>query len=296
MASQALKFSLSLSKTLALAAPLGTARRAHSPFWRFWMSSTFSSSHNFDSTSNNLLQDNLQDILATSDEPIRNDDTEINQHPEVISQNISQQLSTVSDEFPDHHDPGNPQQKAESSQNLSTEDLQHMSSYPTATKIQRPQLGPRGIYKAILLGEVGQAPVQKILKNGRTVTIFSVGTGGMHNNRRPLDEESPEDFAEKSFKQWHRVAIYQDRVGVLAMRHMRKGTQVYLEGDIETRVYNDPATNAVKRIREIAVRQNGRVLFMESPRKSFFGSQLHQDRGSAESEVSTQSFSFQQAF
>ena len=34
-------------------------------------------------------------------------------------------------------------------------------------------------------------------------------------------------------------------------------TQVYLEGNLETRVYNDPATGVVKRIREIAIRQNG---------------------------------------
>ncbi len=122
---------------------------------------------------------------------------------------------------------------------------------------------PRGVYKAILLGEVGQSPIQKILKSGRAVTIFSVATGGMHNNRRPLEGESPEEYAQRGYAQWHRVAVYQERMGQLAMRHIKQGTQVYLEGNIETRVYNEPVHGAVKHIREIAIRQNGRLLFMD---------------------------------
>lgn len=132
---------------------------------------------------------------------------------------------------------------------------------------------PRGVYKAILLGEVGLAPVQKVLKSGRAVTIFSVGTGGMHLNRRMFDKESPEEFAEKSSIQWHRVAVYQEKIGHLILRSMKQGTQVYIEGNIETRIYNDPNTSQVKRIREIAVRQNGRLLFMDptSENKEQFG-------------------------
>lgn len=122
---------------------------------------------------------------------------------------------------------------------------------------------PRGVYKAILLGEVGQSPIQKILKSGRAVTIFSVATGGMHNNRRPLEGESPEEYEQRGYARWHRVAVYQERMGQLAMRHIKQGTQVYLEGNIETRIYNEPVHGAVKRIREIAIRQNGRLLFMD---------------------------------
>lgn len=129
---------------------------------------------------------------------------------------------------------------------------------------------PRGVYKAILLGEVGQAPMQKVLKSGRAVTIFSVGTGGMHLNRRMYDGETPEEFAERGNVQWHRVAVYQEKVGHLIMRDMKQGTQVYVEGNIETRIYNDPNTQQMKRIREIAVRLNGRLLFMDSASKTEF--------------------------
>ncbi|CAM6126809.1 unnamed protein product [Calypogeia fissa] len=123
---------------------------------------------------------------------------------------------------------------------------------------------PRGVYKAIVLGEVGQLPIQKVLKSGKSVTIFSVGTGGMYNNRKPFEGETPEEFAERSYTQWHRVAVYQDRLSSMIMQHVKVGSQVYLEGNIESRVYNDPNSGMVKRIREIAIRANGRLMFMDT--------------------------------
>ncbi|KAF8103659.1 hypothetical protein N665_0186s0027 [Sinapis alba] len=57
-----------------------------------------------------------------------------------------------------------------------------------------------GIFKAILVGQVGQLPLQKKLKSGRTLTLFSVGTGGIRNNRRPLVNEDPREYAMKTSK------------------------------------------------------------------------------------------------
>jgi single-strand DNA-binding protein len=73
------------------------------------------------------------------------------------------------------------------------------------------------------LGEVGQAVTQKILKSGRAVTIFSVGTGGMHLSRRMFDGETPEEFAKRSNVQWHRVAVYQEQLGNFILHSMKQG-------------------------------------------------------------------------
>ncbi|KAG0448669.1 hypothetical protein HPP92_027708 [Vanilla planifolia] len=51
-----------------------------------------------------------------------------------------------------------------------------------------------GVYKAILVGKVGQKPVRKQLKSSRGVVLFSVATGGIRNNRRPLEDENPRHF------------------------------------------------------------------------------------------------------
>ncbi|KAK3024135.1 hypothetical protein RJ639_044390 [Escallonia herrerae] len=80
-----------------------------------------------------------------------------------------------------------------------------------------------GIYRALLVGQVGQRPLQKKLKNGKTVTLMSLGTGGIRNNGRPLDNEEPRDYANRSAVQWHRVSIYPERLGDVAMKHVVPG-------------------------------------------------------------------------
>lgn len=78
--------------------------------------------------------------------------------------------------------------------------------------------------QAILVGEAGQKPLQKKLKSGTVVTLLSLGTGGIRNNRRPLDNESPSDYANRCAVQWHRVCIYPQRLGTLAMKHVLPGS------------------------------------------------------------------------
>ncbi|KAF7143997.1 hypothetical protein RHSIM_Rhsim05G0135700 [Rhododendron simsii] len=91
----------------------------------------------------------------------------------------------------------------------------------------------RGVHKAILCGKVGQDPVQKILRDGRTVTIFTVGTGGMFDQRIEGARDLPRPA------QWHRIAVHNEHLGAYAVQQLVKNSPVYVEGDIETRVYND---------------------------------------------------------
>eukprot|EP00262_Sarcandra_glabra_P012510 TRINITY_DN324_c0_g1_i3.p1 TRINITY_DN324_c0_g1~~TRINITY_DN324_c0_g1_i3.p1 ORF type:complete len:216 (-),score=17.84 TRINITY_DN324_c0_g1_i3:289-936(-) len=119
-----------------------------------------------------------------------------------------------------------------------------------------------GIYKAILVGQVGQSPFQKRLKSGQAVTLFSLGTGGIRNNRRPLDDEEPREYANRCAIQWHRVVIYPERLGGVALKHVKPGSILYLEGNLETKVFTDPVTGLVRRIREIALRRDGRMVFL----------------------------------
>lgn len=119
-----------------------------------------------------------------------------------------------------------------------------------------------GIYKAILVGQVGQNPIQKRLKNGKLVTLTTVGTGGIRNERIPFPNEEPREYADRCNVQWHRVAIYPDRLGEIVMKNAQPGSILYLEGNLETKIFTDQVTGLVKRMREIAVRRNGRVVFL----------------------------------
>ncbi|PHU04279.1 hypothetical protein BC332_25101 [Capsicum chinense] len=119
-----------------------------------------------------------------------------------------------------------------------------------------------GIYKAILVGQVGQTPIQKRLRSGRTVTLLSLGTGGIRNNRRPFDKEEPREYANRCAVQWHRVSVYPDRLGEMAVKSIVPGSILYVEGNLETKIFTDPITGLVRRVREIAVRRNGRLVFI----------------------------------
>ncbi|XP_024638579.1 single-stranded DNA-binding protein, mitochondrial isoform X1 [Medicago truncatula] len=118
--------------------------------------------------------------------------------------------------------------------------------------------GFRGVHKAIICGKVGQAPVQKILRNGKNVTIFTVGTGGMYDQRIVGSKDLPKPA------QWHRIAVHNEVLGAYAVQQLFKNSSVYVEGEIETRVYNDSINGEVKSIPEICVRRDGKLRLIRS--------------------------------
>ncbi|KAB2630230.1 single-stranded DNA-binding protein [Pyrus ussuriensis x Pyrus communis] len=118
--------------------------------------------------------------------------------------------------------------------------------------------GFRGVHKAIICGKVGQAPVQKILRNGRTVTIFTVGTGGMFDQRVMGAKDLPRPA------QWHRIAVHNETLGAYAVKQLVKNASIYVEGDIETRVYNDSINGEVKHIPEICIRHDGKLRLIKT--------------------------------
>ncbi|XP_031269497.1 single-stranded DNA-binding protein, mitochondrial [Pistacia vera] len=116
----------------------------------------------------------------------------------------------------------------------------------------------RGVHKAIICGRVKESPVQKILRNGRTVTIFSVGTGGMFDQRQVGAKDLPKPA------QWHRIAVHNESLGAYAVQQLAKNSSVYVEGDIETRVYNDSINGEVKNVPEICVRNDGTIRLVKT--------------------------------
>eukprot|EP00262_Sarcandra_glabra_P016971 TRINITY_DN5669_c0_g1_i1.p1 TRINITY_DN5669_c0_g1~~TRINITY_DN5669_c0_g1_i1.p1 ORF type:complete len:207 (+),score=21.84 TRINITY_DN5669_c0_g1_i1:13-633(+) len=118
--------------------------------------------------------------------------------------------------------------------------------------------GFRGVHKAIICGKIGQAPVQKILRNGRTVTIFTVGTGGMYDQRILGSENLPKPA------QWHRVAVHNEQLGAYAVQQLVKNSPVFVEGDIETRIYNDSINGQIKNIPEICIRRDGKIRLIKT--------------------------------
>lgn len=84
----------------------------------------------------------------------------------------------------------------------------------------------RGVNKVILVGTCGQDPEVKYLSNGNAVTNLSLAT-----SEQWKDKQSGE---KKEKTEWHRVVLF-GKVADIAGEYLRKGSQVYIEGKLQTR-------------------------------------------------------------
>ncbi len=88
----------------------------------------------------------------------------------------------------------------------------------------------RGINKVILVGNLGRDPEVRYLPSGSAVTNITVATS---DNWK--DKQSGE-LQERT--EWHRVVMF-GRLAEIAGEYLRKGSQVYLEGRLQTRKWQD---------------------------------------------------------
>jgi single-strand DNA-binding protein len=83
-----------------------------------------------------------------------------------------------------------------------------------------------GVNKAIILGRLGRDPEVRNFQNGGKVVNLRIATSERYKDRDGNQQERTE---------WHSVAIFNERLGEVAEKYLRKGSEVYIEGQIETR-------------------------------------------------------------
>ena len=84
----------------------------------------------------------------------------------------------------------------------------------------------RGVNKVILLGAVGQDPEVRYLPNGNAVTNISLA---------PSEQWTDKQSGQKVERtEWHRVVLF-GKVAEIAGEYARKGSQIYIEGKLQTR-------------------------------------------------------------
>ncbi len=87
-----------------------------------------------------------------------------------------------------------------------------------------------GVNKVILVGNLGDDPESRSLNNGGEVVNLRVATSESWKDRDGNRQERTE---------WHRVVIFNENLGRVAKQYLRKGSKVYLEGQIQTRKWQD---------------------------------------------------------
>lgn len=81
--------------------------------------------------------------------------------------------------------------------------------------------------KVILIGRLGKDPEVRYMPNGEAVCNFSVATSEKYTDKNGQRQE---------FTEWHNVTMYR-KLAEIAGQYLKKGSQVYLEGRIQSRKY-----------------------------------------------------------
>lgn len=87
------------------------------------------------------------------------------------------------------------------------------------------------INKVILVGNLGADPEIRQTKDGRPIANLSVATGESWKDKNTGERR------EKT--EWHRVVIFNEGLAKIAEQYLRKGSKVYLEGQLQTRKWQD---------------------------------------------------------
>ena len=87
------------------------------------------------------------------------------------------------------------------------------------------------VNKVILVGNLGKDPEIRTLNSGDRVCNLTLATSETWRDRNSGER--------KERTEWHRVVIFNDKLGEVASKYLKKGAKVYLEGALQTRKWQD---------------------------------------------------------
>ncbi|MCW9687980.1 single-stranded DNA-binding protein [Proteus terrae] len=91
-------------------------------------------------------------------------------------------------------------------------------------------MASKGVNKVLLIGHLGQDPEMRYLPNGDAVTNITLATSDSWKDKQSCET--------KERVEWHRVVIF-GKLAEIAGEYLRKGSQVYIEGQLQTCKWQD---------------------------------------------------------
>ena len=131
-----------------------------------------------------------------------------------------------------------------------------------------------GVNKVILVGNLGADPEARSLNNGGEVVNMRVATSESWKSKDGERQERTE---------WHNVVIFNENLGRVAKSYLRKGSKVYLEGQIQTRKWTDNTGNDRYTTEIVLQRFRGELVLLDSAGGGRGGDYSDQDFGSSSS-------------
>jgi len=112
------------------------------------------------------------------------------------------------------------------------------------------------VNKVILVGNLGRDPEVRSMQNGGKVCNLSVATSERWKDRNTGE---PQERTE-----WHRVVIFDDRLVDVAERFLSKGRKVFLEGELQTRKWEDQSGQERYTTEVVLRRFRGQLVLLDS--------------------------------
>ena len=116
------------------------------------------------------------------------------------------------------------------------------------------------VNKVILVGNLGRDPEVRNTQSGSKIVNLAIATSDTWNDRNTGER--------RDRTEWHRVSIFNERVGDVAERYLRKGRKVYIEGELRTRKWTDQP-GVEKYTTEVVIAQfRGNLVLLDSQNKT----------------------------
>jgi single-strand DNA-binding protein len=112
------------------------------------------------------------------------------------------------------------------------------------------------VNKVILVGNVGKDPEVRTTQDGTKIVQFNLATSETWNDKASGER--------KERTEWHRVVVFNDRIGDVVEKYVRKGTKVYVEGALQTRKWTDQAGQEKYTTEIVLQRFRGELTLLDS--------------------------------
>lgn len=112
------------------------------------------------------------------------------------------------------------------------------------------------VNKVILVGNVGRDPEVRRLNSGEPVASFSVATSETWRDKASGER--------RERTEWHNVVIFNENLAKIAEQYLKKGSKVYLEGQLQTRKYTDKNGQERQTTEVVLQRYRGELTLLDS--------------------------------
>jgi single-strand DNA-binding protein len=112
------------------------------------------------------------------------------------------------------------------------------------------------VNKVILVGNLGKDPEVRSTQSGSVIVTLAVATSESWKDRNTGERR------EKT--EWHRVVIFNEGLAKIAERYLKKGSKVYLEGQLETRKWTDQSGQEKYTTEVVLKNYNGVMTMLDS--------------------------------